>query len=73
LNVAVVVGLGRFAYSLILPAMKESFARIHFEAGALKAVNLAGYLIGLLYAGPGVGTLLSEAIVPPLLVDGSSA
>lgn len=151
LNAAVAVGLSRFAYALVLPAMQESFGWSYLEAGALNAANAAGYLvgaivaarvmrrcgiaasficgaaitgiavlatafatdflillglrfvpgisgaiafvtggvlvtrfasgfgdrpsvgIGLFYTGPGVGTVLSGAIVPPLLREGPSA
>ncbi|NKB55539.1 MAG: YbfB/YjiJ family MFS transporter [Alphaproteobacteria bacterium] len=50
LSATVAVGLARFAYALILPAMRESFAWSYVEAGALNAVNAAGYLVGALVA-----------------------
>lgn len=50
LNAAVAVGLSRFAYALVLPAMQESFAWSYVEAGALNASNAAGYLFGALAA-----------------------
>lgn len=50
LNAAVAVGLSRFAYALVLPAMQNSFAWSYLEAGALNAANAAGYLIGALAA-----------------------
>ena len=151
LGAAVAVGLARFAYALILPAMQESLAWSYSAAGALNAANAAGYLVGallaarivaalgatpvfvsaafitsltvlatayvdtftwflavrfipgvsgavafiaggvlaarvasglgdqasfgvgLFYTGPGVGVVVSGAVVPPLLLDGASA
>ncbi|MDQ8729625.1 YbfB/YjiJ family MFS transporter [Bradyrhizobium sp. LHD-71] len=47
---AVGVGLCRFAYSLVLPDMRESLAWSYATAGFLNTVNAAGYLSGALAA-----------------------
>jgi len=56
LGAAVAVGLARFAYALILPAMQESLAWSYSAAGALNAANAAGYLAGALLAARIVAT-----------------
>ncbi|MBT6275384.1 MAG: YbfB/YjiJ family MFS transporter [Chromatiales bacterium] len=50
LSAAVAVGLGRFAYALVLPSMQSSLAWSYAEAGSLNAANSAGYLLGALIA-----------------------
>lgn len=48
LGVAVVfgaLGLARFGYTLVLPAMQNGLGISNTEAGALATVNLAGYLV----------------------------
>jgi predicted MFS family arabinose efflux permease len=50
LGVAVSNGLGRFAYALILPAMRADLAWTYTQAGALNTANAIGYLIGALMA-----------------------
>lgn len=50
LGVAVSNGLARFAYALILPAMRADLAWSYTEAGALNTVNAIGYLAGALIA-----------------------
>jgi MFS family permease len=49
---AVGVGLCRFAYSLLLPDMRESLAWSYATAGFLNTSNAAGYLSGALAASP---------------------
>ena len=49
---AVGVGLCRFAYSLLLPDMRESLAWSYATAGFLNTANAAGYLSGALAASP---------------------
>ena len=49
---AVGVGLCRFAYSLVLPDMRESLAWSYATAGFLNTANAAGYLTGALAASP---------------------
>lgn len=38
------VGMGRFAYGMVLPAMQEGLGMNNTEAGALATANLVGYL-----------------------------
>ncbi len=49
---AVGVGLCRFAYSLVLPDMRESLAWSYATAGFMNTANAAGYLSGALAASP---------------------
>jgi MFS family permease len=49
---AVGVGLCRFAYSLVLPDMRESLAWTYATAGFLNTANAAGCLSGALAASP---------------------
>ncbi|MCL4768573.1 MAG: YbfB/YjiJ family MFS transporter [Hyphomicrobiaceae bacterium] len=50
LGVAVSNGLARFAYALVLPAMRADLAWNYTQAGALNTANAVGYLIGALIA-----------------------
>ena len=47
---AVALGLARFAYALLLPAMRADLGWNFAEAGAMNAANAAGYLAGALVA-----------------------
>lgn len=49
---AVGLGLGRFAYALLLPAMRADLGWSYAQAGAINTANAAGYLIGALLAAP---------------------
>ena len=42
------LGIGRFAYALVLPAMQESLGLSFSQAGLLGSANTAGYLVGAL-------------------------
>jgi predicted MFS family arabinose efflux permease len=46
LGIAVAIGLARFAYALILPAMKADLAWSYTAAGSLNTTNAVGYLLG---------------------------
>jgi predicted MFS family arabinose efflux permease len=46
LGMAVALGLARFAYALILPAMKADLAWSYTAAGSLNTTNAVGYLLG---------------------------
>ena len=46
LGSAVSLGLARFAYALLLPAMRVDLGWSYFTAGAMNTVNAAGYLVG---------------------------
>jgi predicted MFS family arabinose efflux permease len=49
---AVGLGLGRFAYALLLPAMRADLQWSYAVAGAMNTANAVGYLIGALAAAP---------------------
>jgi len=46
----VALGLARFAYALLLPAMREGLGWSYADAGAMNTANAAGYLVGALLA-----------------------
>ena len=48
LAAAVSLGLARFAYGLVLPAMRADLGWSYFLAGAMNTANAAGYLVGAL-------------------------
>jgi predicted MFS family arabinose efflux permease len=50
LGMAVANSFARFAYALILPAMKADLAWSYTEAGSLNTTNAVGYLVGSLIA-----------------------
>jgi predicted MFS family arabinose efflux permease len=49
---AIALGLARFAYALLLPAMRADLGWSYANAGAMNTANAAGYLIGALAATP---------------------
>ncbi len=49
---AVALGLGRFAYALLLPSMRAELGWNFAQAGAMNTANAAGYLIGAIVAAP---------------------
>ncbi len=44
------LGIGRFAYSLVLPDMRDALGWSYSAAGFMNTVNAAGYLVGALMA-----------------------
>ncbi len=44
------LGIGRFAYSLVLPDMRDALAWSYSAAGFMNTINAAGYLAGALMA-----------------------
>src|SRR5829696_4407609 len=54
LALAAAMGIGRFAYTPLLPAMQEAAGLDPTQAGLLAAANYAGYLVGALLAAAGV-------------------
>jgi predicted MFS family arabinose efflux permease len=47
---AIALGLSRFSYALLLPAMRADLGWSYVSAGAMNTVNAAGYLAGALAA-----------------------
>lgn len=54
LALAAAMGIGRFAFTPILPAMQADAGLNAAQAGALASANYAGYLVGALLAGVAV-------------------
>lgn len=50
LGIALNIGLARFTYGVMLPALKRDLALDYLGGGALNAVHLLGYLVGTLAA-----------------------
>ncbi|PZS23074.1 MAG: MFS transporter [Acidimicrobiales bacterium] len=48
----VALGLARFAYSLLLPAMRSNLHWTFAQAGTMNTANAVGYLVGAIAAGP---------------------
>ncbi len=44
------LGIGRFAYALVLPDMRDSLVWSYSTAGFMNTINAAGYLVGALFA-----------------------
>ena len=44
------LGIGRFAYALVLPDMRDTLGWSYSEAGFMNTINAAGYLAGALMA-----------------------
>lgn len=55
LGPAVGMGFARFAYALVLPAMKADLHWTYSGAGALNTANAAGYLVGAMLTPLGTG------------------
>jgi predicted MFS family arabinose efflux permease len=74
---AVALGLARFAYALLLPAMRLDLGWSYANAGAMNTANAAGYLAGALIAAPlarrfGVKQTFLAGIVATALGIGAS-
>jgi predicted MFS family arabinose efflux permease len=75
------LGIGRFAYSLVLPDMRETLGWSYSAAGFMNTINAAGYLAGALMASKLVNRFgLSAAVrwgtlasVLALVISGLSA
>jgi predicted MFS family arabinose efflux permease len=50
LTAIISLGIGRFAYALVLPDMRESLHWSYSAAGFMNTINAAGYLLGALVA-----------------------
>lgn len=55
LGPAAALGLGRFAYALVLPLMQTAWGLSYAEAGLLGSANTLGYLLGALLSHPFLG------------------
>ena len=44
------LGIGRFAYALVLPDMRDALGWSYSAAGSMNTINAAGYLVGALMA-----------------------
>src|SRR5258706_12716712 len=44
------IGIGRFAYALVLPDMRDALGWSYSAAGFMNTINAAGYLVGALMA-----------------------
>ena len=74
---AVALGLARFAYALLLPAMRLDLGWTYANAGAMNTANAAGYLGGALIAAPvarrfGIKQTFLAGIVATALSIGAS-
>ncbi len=67
LGAAVSLGLARFSYALLLPAMRADLGWNYFTSGAMNTANAAGYLAGALAA----PWLMSRAGARAALLGGS--
>lgn len=66
---AIGLGIGRFAYALVLPDMRATLHWSYAEAGFMNTVNAAGYLVGALAAAP----MAARIGLLPTLLSGSGA
>jgi predicted MFS family arabinose efflux permease len=69
LAAAVSLGLARFSYALLLPAMRSDLGWSYLTAGAMNTVNAAGYLLGALL----MPMALRRVAARRLLLAGSAA
>jgi predicted MFS family arabinose efflux permease len=76
------LGIGRFAYSLVLPDMRDSLGWSYSAAGFMNTINAAGYLAGALVASNLIkrfglpatvrcGTLVCVASLAPCALSGN--
>ncbi len=49
---AIGLGMGRFAYSLVLPDMRDTLGWSYATAGSMNTINAIGYLLGAFAAAP---------------------
>jgi predicted MFS family arabinose efflux permease len=63
------LGIGRFAYALVLPDMRDSLSWSYSAAGFMNTINAVGYLVGALTASP----LIKRFGLAPSVVWGTVA
>ena len=51
LGPAIGIGIARFAYGLVLPAMKSDLGWSYFQSGVMNTINALGYLVGAMLMG----------------------
>ena len=66
---AVSLGLARFSYALLLPAMRADLGWSYFTAGAMNTCNAAGYLLGALLAPRALARLATLVREQEAMVD----
>lgn len=70
LAMAAAIGIGRFVYTPILPAMTEALGLGHAAAGLIASANFIGYLAGaILSAWPGLCGSRSQWLVGSLIIS----
>jgi predicted MFS family arabinose efflux permease len=57
------IGIGRFAYALVLPDMRDSLHWSYSAAGFMNTMNAAGYLVGALIASRAIRLFGSALVV----------
>ncbi len=73
---AVAMGIGRFAYTALLPGLQRGLAIDDAAGGALASANLAGYLLGAIWARRAAGgrsrtALLRAGLAASVLASGA--
>jgi len=68
LGLVVTMGIGRFAYTPILPAMERDTGLDHLTAGQIASWNYFGYLVGALLLFMFVPLRRSRALYPTSLI-----
>jgi len=63
------LGIGRFAYALVLPDMRDSLSWSYSAAGFMNTINAVGYLVGALTASP----LIKRFGLAPSVIWGTAA
>ncbi|MET0313551.1 MAG: YbfB/YjiJ family MFS transporter, partial [Hansschlegelia sp.] len=70
---AIAQGFGRFAYALVLPAMRDDLGWSWADAGAMGTANAIGYLLGALIAAPVAGRFGAKRVFTASLVASAVA
>jgi predicted MFS family arabinose efflux permease len=69
----IALGLARFAYALLLPAMRADLGWSYADAGAMNTANAAGYLAGALLATPAARSLgMKRAFMAAIITTAAS-